>query len=150
MESGDYAKAKYLFQEGIATYRQVGVKSGLANTLGNLGEVCYSLGEFAEARGHLLEALQIAQEIGAIPIILDTLVGLAPLLGQAGKTVQSLELLAFAMHHPAVLQAVKEKAAALFSELAGSVSPDAVDDARARGQTRELDEVVAAVKLLGV
>ena len=150
MESGDYAKAKRLFQDGIATYRQIGIKSGLANTLGNLGEVCHSLGEFAEAREHLHEALQIAQEIGAIPIVLDTLVGLAPLLGQEGKTVQGLELLAFAMHHPAILQAVKEKAAALFSELAMGVSPDAAVEARARGQTRELDEVVATVKPLGV
>jgi predicted ATPase/DNA-binding SARP family transcriptional activator len=145
MESGDYAKAKRLFQEGIATYRQIGIKSGLANTLGNLGEVCHSLGEFTEAREHLYEALQIAQEIGAIPIVLDTLVGLAPLLGQEGKTIQSLELLAFAMHQPTILQAVKEKAAVLFSELGVGLVPKVVAEAKARGQARELDAVVAEI-----
>jgi len=145
MELGDYAEAKHLYQEGIAIYQQTGIKSGLANTLGNLGQVCHKLGEYAEARPHLHEALQIAQEIGAIPIALESLSRLAPLLAQEGKTKQSLELLAFTMHQPAILQATKENAEVLFSELAADLSPEDVAAAEARGQTREFDAVVAKV-----
>jgi predicted ATPase/DNA-binding SARP family transcriptional activator/Tfp pilus assembly protein PilF len=145
MELGDYAEAKHLYQEGIAIYQQTGIKSGLANTLGNLGQVCYKLGEYAEARPYLHEALRIAQEIGAIPIALESLSRLAPLLAQEGETKQSLELLAFTMHQPAILQATKENAEVLFSELAADLPPEDVAAAEARGQTREFDAVVAKV-----
>jgi len=43
----------------------MGVQSGLANTLNNLGQACYGLGEFEAAGRYLEEALRITQEISA-------------------------------------------------------------------------------------
>ncbi len=145
MELGNSTRAQHLYQKSIAVYRQIGIRSGLANTLGNLGEVCYNLGKYAQARHYLHEALQIAHEINALPIVLDTLVGLAPLLEQEGKTIASLKLLAFAMQHPTILQAVKEKAAALFSEMSTNLSPQAVAATKAESQTYDLDTLVAEI-----
>lgn len=145
MELGNSHRAQRLYQESIAVYRQIGIRSGLANTLGNLGEVCYNLGEYVQARQYLYEALQIAQEINALPIVLDTLVGLAPLLEQEGETIESLKLLAVAMHQPTILQAVKEKAAALFSKLAAGISPEAVATIKAQSQTYDLNTLVAEI-----
>ncbi len=129
----------------MTVYRQIGIKSGLANTLGNLGEACYKLGEYAEARQHLQAALQMAQEIGAVSTSLKVLTMLASLLAQAGQPVQSLELLAFITHQPAIASASRERAAALFAELAADLPSEMVAAAEARGQARELDEVVAGI-----
>jgi predicted ATPase/DNA-binding SARP family transcriptional activator/Tfp pilus assembly protein PilF len=145
MELGNPVQAQHLYQESIAVYRQIGIKSGLANTLGNLGEVCYSLGKHTQARQHLYEALKISQETNALPIVLDTLIGLVPLLEQEGKAVESLTLLAFAMHHPAILQSDKEKAAAMFSKLTADLSPEVVATIKAQSQTYELDALVAEI-----
>ena len=49
------------------------------------------------------------------------------------------------MHQPAILQATKENAEVLFSELAADLSPEDVAAAEARGQTHEFDAVVAEV-----
>jgi predicted ATPase len=144
-ELGDYAQAKPLYQEGVTQYQQIGIKSGLANTLGNLGEACYSLGDHAGARRYLCQALEIAQEIGAIPSVLKSLVWLAALWAQEGKTTQSLELLAFAMHQSAITQNARNHAVALSAELAADLAPDVVTEAKARGQARELDALVAEI-----
>jgi predicted ATPase/DNA-binding SARP family transcriptional activator len=144
-ETGDYAQAKRLYQEGVTQYQQIGIKSGLANTLGNLGEACYSLGDYAGARQHLRQALQIAQEIGAVPTVLKSLVGLATLWAQQGKTTRSLELLAFAVHQSAIAQDTKKQATALSAELVAGLSPEEVAEVEARGQAGELDALVAEI-----
>ncbi|MCP4540940.1 MAG: tetratricopeptide repeat protein [Chloroflexi bacterium] len=145
MELGNSIQAQHLYQESIAVYRQIDIRSGLANTLGNLGEVCYDLGKYAQARQYLYEALQIAHEIHALPIVLDTLVGLAPLLEQEGKTIKSLKMLAFAIQQPTILQAVKEKASTLFSEMTTHISPEIVTMTKAESQTYDLDTLVAEI-----
>jgi predicted ATPase/tetratricopeptide (TPR) repeat protein len=145
IELGNYAEAKTLYNEGITIYRQIGVKSGLANTLGNLGEACFKLGEYPEARQHLYEALKMAQELGAIPVILDVLSTLAAILWQEDNASQCLNLLAFVKHHPANLQAVKEKAVALFSEVATTLPPQDVAKAEAQAKIQNVDELVIQI-----
>jgi hypothetical protein len=49
------------------------------------------------------------------------------------------------MHQPRIAKDVKQQAAALFAELAADLSPDTVAAAEARGQTHELDAVVAEI-----
>jgi predicted ATPase len=144
-ETGDYIQAKRLYQEGVALYQQIGIKAGWANTLGNLGEACYELSDYAGARRYVHQALQIAQEIGANPTILKNLVCLAALWAQEGKTVHSLELLAFATHQSAIAQEIKKQALVLFAELAAGLPADVVAEAKAQGQTRELDALVAEI-----
>jgi predicted ATPase len=144
-ELGDYAQAKRFYQEGVTLYQQIGIKAGLVNTLGNLGEACYNLGDYAGARNYLHQALQIGQEIGAIPTMLGSLVCLAALWAQEGKTTYSLELLAFAVHQPAITQDTKEQAMAMSAELTADLSPAVAAEAKARGQARELDGLVAEI-----
>ncbi|MBN1217800.1 MAG: tetratricopeptide repeat protein [Anaerolineae bacterium] len=144
-ELENHLKAKQLYQESITIYRQIGIKSGLLNTLGNLGEVCYELGEHAQARQHLREALQIACNTDAIPAALKSLVCLVPLLVQEGKTMQSLELLAFVMAHPANIHDIQAQAVSLFAKLSADLSSEEIVAVQTRGKTRQLDAVAAEI-----
>jgi hypothetical protein len=129
----------------VTLYQQIGIKAGWANTLGNLGEACYELGDYTGARRYVHQALQIAQEIGANPTILKNLVCLAALWAKEGKTAQSLELLAFATHQSAIAQEIRKQALALSAELAADLPADVVAEAKARGQARELGALMAEI-----
>ncbi len=121
------------------------VKSGLSNTLGNLGGACYHLGEYTEARQYLHEALQIAHEIGATPATLKNMVELAPLLAQEGQITLSLELLAFCICQSAITEDVRERAAIQFAELAADLDIREIASTHIQSQRYELDAIVTQV-----
>jgi hypothetical protein len=85
-------------------------------------------------------------EIESRWIAMDSLVGLAGLLttsdpGEAAAE-EAIELLAFVLQQPASSQEAKDRATALLAELGGRLSPAALDAAKARGQARDLEEIV--------
>ncbi len=60
---GDYAQAKELCEEGLALYRRLGDKRGIADALDGLAHVVRSLGRYAEARALYEESLAISREL---------------------------------------------------------------------------------------
>ncbi len=143
MVAEELAEARALLQEAIDTGRQVGIKSGLANALGNLGEVHARLGDRAQARASLSQAVEVAQEIGAVPTILENVIRLAQWLAEEGDGTAALEWLAFALQHAALEQQARDKALALFDELAAALPPEVVTTAQARGRNFELEALVS-------
>jgi hypothetical protein len=85
-------------------------------------------------------------EIGSLWMVLDGLVGLASLLtaNEPGEEAaeQAIELLTFVLHHPAISQEARDRAAPLLAELEGRLSPAAVAAAKERGQARDLQAIV--------
>lgn len=61
---GDYGRARQLWQESLALYRQLGDRWGMAWSLSVLGHLLGELGEYLAARQYLQESLAIQQEIG--------------------------------------------------------------------------------------
>jgi predicted ATPase/DNA-binding SARP family transcriptional activator/Tfp pilus assembly protein PilF len=61
---GDYASARAYHEQSLSIYREIGDRSGIANALGNLGDVVYSQGDYVSARTYYEEGLSIYQEIG--------------------------------------------------------------------------------------
>src|SRR5258708_14897409 len=59
----DYARARSLFEESRALFREVGDKWGLSNTLQGLGAVAYRQGNDAQACSLLEEALALRREV---------------------------------------------------------------------------------------
>ncbi len=145
VEQGQYAKAQEFYREGIAIYRRIGLKSGLANSLGGLGKTCCYLDNFEEAKQNLAEALQLALEIKARPIVLDILMAAAILWQKEGSALQSLNLLAFIKESSDNLEAVRKEATALFNNYARNLSAQLVAEAEAQSRAWELDEVATNV-----
>jgi len=63
-QQGDYATARRLQEEGLAIYREMGDRRGIASALIDLGAVDFDQGDFQAARSRFEEGLAIRRELG--------------------------------------------------------------------------------------
>jgi non-specific serine/threonine protein kinase len=63
-EQGDYTAARALLEEGLALYRELGDRHGVANGLNNLGTVAWMRGDYAAAHTLYGESRNLARELG--------------------------------------------------------------------------------------
>ena len=75
--------------------------------------------------------MEAALAAGEIYFALQAVVERAFFLAAGGFHAESLSLLAFAQEHPAITAPDKARAAVLFAELEGLLSPEEVDACRA-------------------
>ncbi len=64
MRQSDYASAHALIKEGLALYRELGDKAGIAAASTNSGNVAYSQGDYASAHRLYAESLALYRELG--------------------------------------------------------------------------------------
>jgi predicted ATPase len=62
--SGDPDRARALFEQALASFRQLGDKLGIAISAGSLGHLTALRGDYAEANELLTESLALHQELG--------------------------------------------------------------------------------------
>jgi tetratricopeptide (TPR) repeat protein len=85
-ESGAYAHAAAGHTKALALYRDLGIVSGQATALGNLGDALHALGQFAEALTRFAEALPSLRELeGRAGTEAATLRGVAAVDSDAGR-----------------------------------------------------------------
>ena len=83
--------------------------------------------------------------IGAVPLTLEALAGIARLRTHEGHFDQAAELLGLALYHPSSNTDVQMQSEPVLAELARALPPDRLTAALRRGKLRELDQVVAAL-----
>lgn len=148
-----FAEAAELYEESVAGFKKSGNQLGTASALCHWGTAIGAMGrEYdQDAREKLLEALIIAAKIGAAPVALDVLLGLATLTAAKGSEETEREeraaMLVLVLHHPASAYETKENARLLLAELTAELSPAAAARAQERGKTNDLSDVIA--ELLG-
>ncbi len=149
-----FAEAQQWLEDSVAafrTVRELHSQEFLAWSLAALGRAAYGLGKRGEAKGHLLEALEIAVEIGAFLPLLHLMPIIPVVLADEedpNLKERAVELYALAAGHPFVANS------RLFEDIAGryvraataGLPPDVVSAAHARGQA--LDWWEAAAELL--
>jgi class 3 adenylate cyclase/tetratricopeptide (TPR) repeat protein len=145
----DYAKARAYYQESLALSRAIGDRRGMAISLTNLGFTAYALGDLPAAAAAFDEALRIASEIGATPLALEVLVGVARLRASHGQPEQAAELLGLALRHPASNNDVRMQIELFIDEIAGLLAPERMAAALERGGALKLDQVIHQESLLG-
>jgi len=84
-------------------------------------------------------------EAAFIPVVMGALVGMAHLRAGEGNQADAVESLALALHHHATYHEDRVRAQELLSELESQMSVAAFSEAVARGQARELEDVVAEI-----
>jgi len=144
---GQYAEAKPLLEEGLTIQRDVGDLYNIANCLSNLGATVRELGDYEQARGYFSEALRSASEMGAIPLVLELLDGVARLLtaSQPGKGERAAQLFAVVLDHPASDKPTKDGAERGLAGLAAQLTPDAILTAQEQAKGVELEVLVGDV-----
>jgi tetratricopeptide (TPR) repeat protein len=116
--------------------------------LGVLVESAYAalaMGNAERCEEFLREALRLALDTGMVPRALDALLGIAHLSAHQGDPVTATEYLALVLHHPAVPQVTRYRAAQLQARLEREMPPDAFTASIARGQARELESTVVGL-----
>jgi predicted ATPase len=114
-----------------------------------LAKVSISMGKTAEAQEYLNESLRITKEIGFVRDIINLCYEYARLYATQGKIDQAVELLALVIQHPtSVLYRMlegrmRDSAKDLLAKIEGELSQEAFAEAVHRGQSLEIDAVVA-------
>jgi predicted ATPase len=141
----DYAAARAFYEESLALSRTIGDRRGMAIALTNLGFTASALRDLPAAAAAFDEALRIATEIGATPLALEVLVGLARLRVGNGQPEPAAELLGLALRHPASNNDVRMQIELFIDEIAGLLAPERMTAALERGSRLLLEDVVAGL-----
>jgi predicted ATPase len=142
-ESQDYYNARLYSNQSLEIWRRLGDQWGSAGSLETLGTVALGLGEFDQALFHFREALRIALNIKAVPLILQVLTGFANLLARQGQKERALQLLTFIINDPVIDQEGRHKAERAYQSLAADYPTDMLARLQAQGENRSLESVVA-------
>jgi len=140
---GAYAEAAELLEDAATSFHRLGRLGDALRASIKLGHAVLALGEAQRAAQCFNRVLREAMESAQTPEALGALVGIATLSTREGETTRATELLAVALHHPAAYHEDRVRAEELLTELKTSLSPDAFAAATARGQTCELEKLVA-------
>jgi len=111
---GDHAEARRCYEQARTIYHDLGVDGELAICLEGMGNSARAIGHYGEARRYLREALQLSRQHLA-SLTPSIFVGIGELLLETGQQARGIELLAFALHHPASDQDTKERAQQLLN-----------------------------------
>lgn len=116
----------------------------IARALTDLGKATAAR-DTSEARHIFLDAIRLATEVRAVPLVLDALVGLAHLKAQAGNAEQALELSLCVLSHTASTHQAKDCAGRLRAEVEAQLSPQQVTAAQGRQQAKTFEAIVKEV-----
>ena len=115
LDQGDIAEAIRCFEQIRAIGYKRGYIYGSAASLIGLGRCACAMGNYEEAQRSLCEALQIITRDRMLSLMPFILIGIGELFRQTGKQVRGIELLTFALHHPASDYHTKERAQRLLT-----------------------------------
>lgn len=139
---GEHDLAQELLQESLSMNRETGDRHAVAERLKQLGRAACRMGAHRESKDYFDQALELAMEIRAIPVVLDSLIGVADLFQRGGKHGPALELLTFVAHQTESGRELEGRALALIPECETELPPRRVSKHRERGRARTLEEAV--------
>ena len=147
MQTGASREAVTHAQESLALAREVGSRSLTAAALSLLGLIACDQGPAGRraALPYLQEALTIAMDSRAAPFALYAFFGFAKLRAREGQAIPAVELLGLVLHHPALIQGVRDLAEPLLAELEAALPSPDITAAQARGQAWTLEEAARLV-----
>ena len=142
-----YDEALVVLQKSVPEFDETGQRNELGLVLGTLGYTLYKLGNLAQARKHLAEALQLGVEIRAFMPLYVALPTAALMLADQGEKEQAVELYALISRYLPV--AKSRWFADVFGQhieaVAVTLSPEIAAAAESRGRSRNVWEVVKTV-----
>jgi class 3 adenylate cyclase/predicted ATPase len=142
---GAHEKAQQCFEEGLAVAREINDRWTTALILGNMGHLANTCEKSDAAWSYFCAAITEAQAIGVVAIVLDALVGAAWLQAQTEHYECAAEWLGLTLNHPAADEELKELAKPALAMLGERMSANEFDVAFKRGESLELNEVIAKI-----
>jgi len=97
---GVYDDALAQYAASLAVCRTMGNRWVMSFTLRQASKTRLSMGDFAEASRNALEAVELAREIKATPLILDALLGAAEVLECTNRVAEAAQIAVCVNEHP--------------------------------------------------
>ena len=145
-EEGHYADARVELQKSLEIFRDYTEGWDIARTLSYLGDVTQKAGDLKKARAYYLDALPLAIQAQAMPIVMDSLLGLAQLDMKIDHPEGAYELCNFVLKHPASTEDARDGACRLLRTLEPCLTVEQIKMLQERGNTQSLESI--ANKLL--
>jgi tetratricopeptide (TPR) repeat protein len=139
---GDLASACALIRQALDIFNDLGAYWDVAWARVHLSRSLTAMGEMGEARRILLDTTRLANQIEAMPIVVDALVGLADLHALEGDAEGALKLAQFVLDQPASKAKTKEFARCLVDRAYGQMAPEQVKAARLWASGQPAQKVV--------
>jgi len=140
----DYDGAEHYYQRSLQVVSELGLRQETAATITKLGHIARLQENYQEAFTHYRNAITTANEIDAIPIILECIIGIA---GLSKRPEFALSLLGLAFNHPATLENIRSDAKPILDDLQSKVGEEAAQAVLEQGKTT-LDLSVVVTELL--
>lgn len=110
---GEYEAARQLYEQSLAIYQTLNDQGGLAAAHHGLAQVACQAGAAGLAAHHFREALDIANRINFIPLLLSVLIDIGELMLTSNLKPRGVELLRLVHGHPAGNRQQQRKTASL-------------------------------------
>ncbi|MBW4438746.1 MAG: protein kinase [Pleurocapsa minor GSE-CHR-MK-17-07R] len=142
---GNRDAARGLYDESLATCREIGYRWGVAANLNRLADLQVEAGDMEDAARLLVEGLRTAMDARAQTVALASLVGMASLMARAGRAATAVEFATVAMNHLSTDGQTHYLAERLVASLSSQMPMGEFDQAVERGRKIELKEIVSRI-----
>ena len=139
LAQGDVLRAQSNFRRSLEIFGDYFVGWDVARSTSYLGDAALLAGDLCGARQAYLDTLSLSVQVGAIPIALDALVGMARVQFSKGEIRLACELAQYVLGHPASVQEAKDQASQLILELDPVLDAGQVEAMRARASHKSID-----------
>lgn len=140
---GDYKQAQDYLEIGLDRSRRISWMLGIAQNYQILGLVAVAQNKLDGARHNFYNVLDTNLASEAPPVILATLVGIAELSVHQEQIEHAIELLGLVLNHSATHADTRHRVQDSLEELQDKVNQDVFEAAFQRGETSDLEQVVA-------
>ena len=136
---GDFAQGQDYLARSLAMLQKIGDQVGIACSYMHWGFLQLEMGN-CSAQASFLEGLKIAQTLHSMPILLETLVGLAHCYLQQSDATRAAQLAGFVEHASTTYIDVRQRLQVLIPLLAQALSPDIRQAALSGGKVLEMEQ----------
>jgi tetratricopeptide (TPR) repeat protein len=142
-QQGHLAAALDYISQSLILDREMDYAFALAEDYNYRADIQLDLQDLEAARRDLHQGLQLAQGLGAVPVILHAVIGFARLSARTGQAEQAAEFAGLVDVHPALVAEMRRnKLNPLLAELKAALPPETWAAAKERGRALDLNAVV--------
>jgi len=122
-EQGMYEESIKVFQQSQSILANLGARWDEARVLTDIGRSVLALGDLTRAEETYRKAIWIASEVKGIPLILESILGVAQVRVKQANPEDAYEMLLVVLNHPATHQETRDRAQGLQEILATQLTP---------------------------
>jgi len=117
----------------------------LAACLVGLGEAVLACGDVKQAEQHIIDALRLATEIDAIPIVLRAMIIYSRILYSKGKSMEAATLAFFVLSHETSEENSKADARRAINSIRSEMSDEEIKALEIKAETLTLQQIASGI-----